>query len=97
MTSGEADRQERDPGLARERTALAWRRTALSFAAVGGVLLKKDVAAGLAVLATVPLIWQAGHLAYHRPARLKLVTATIVAVALVALAVAIFRLVNANK
>ena len=89
MTSGEADRQERDPGLARERTALAWRRTALSFAAVGGVLLKKDVAAGLVVLATVPMVWQAGRLAYGRPGRFKLITATIVAVALVALAVAL--------
>ena len=37
------DPEERDPGLARERTSLAWMRTALSFAAVGGVALKANV------------------------------------------------------
>ena len=78
-----------DPGLARERTSLAWTRTALSFAAVGGVVLKKNVIAGLIIMSATPVIWQLGHLARHRPGRLKLVTATIVAVSLVALAVAI--------
>jgi uncharacterized membrane protein YidH (DUF202 family) len=78
-----------DPGLARERTSLAWTRTALSFAAVGGVVLKKDVIAGLIIMSATPAIWQLGRLAHHRPGRLKLVTATIVAVSLVALAVAV--------
>ena len=35
-----------DPGLARARTSLAWTRTALSFAAVGGVVLKRDLIPG---------------------------------------------------
>jgi uncharacterized membrane protein YidH (DUF202 family) len=78
-----------DPGLARIRTSLAWTRTALSFAAVGAVTLRKDVVAGLLILATAPVIWRVGRLAHHRPRRLRLVTATIVAVALVALAVAV--------
>jgi uncharacterized membrane protein YidH (DUF202 family) len=91
MTDGQNDHEDADPGLARERTSLAWTRTALSFAAVGGVLLKKDVAAGLTVMATVPVIWELGRLANHHPGRLRLVTATIVAVALVALAVALTR------
>ena len=39
------------PGLARERTSLAWTRTAISFAAVGGVVLKRDVVPGLILLA----------------------------------------------
>jgi len=79
MTDGQNDHEDADPGLARERTSLAWTRTALSFAAVGGVLLKKDVVAGLIVLATAPVIWELGRLAHHRPGRLRLVTATIVA------------------
>ena len=91
MTDGQNDHEDADPGLARERTSLAWTRTALSFAAVGGVLLKKDVVAGLIVLATAPVIWELGRLAYHRPGRLRLVTATIVAVALIALAVVLTR------
>jgi uncharacterized membrane protein YidH (DUF202 family) len=91
MTDDRDEHEDADPGLARERTSLAWTRTALSFAAVGGVLLKKDVAAGLTVMATVPVIWELGRLADRHPGRLKLVTATIVAVALVALAVALTR------
>ncbi len=83
------DIEEAAPGLARARTSLAWTRTALSFAAVGGVLLKKELIPGLIILVTVPVIWQLGRLAHHRRGRLQLVTATIVAVALVALLVAL--------
>ena len=39
-----------DPGLARARTRLAWTRTALSFAAIGALILKRDLAGGLVVL-----------------------------------------------
>jgi len=80
--------EDLDPGLARERTSLAWTRTALSFAAVGAFVLKKDVAAGLVIMAAAPVIWRLGRLVHHRPGQLKLVAATIVAVALVALVVA---------
>jgi uncharacterized membrane protein YidH (DUF202 family) len=88
MTTSQHDHEDADPGLARVRTSLAWTRTALSFAAVGGVMLKEDVVPGLIILATALVIWRLGPLAYHRPARLKLVTAAIVAVSAVALAVA---------
>jgi uncharacterized membrane protein YidH (DUF202 family) len=91
MMAGQDDDEDGDPGLARARTSLAWTRTALSFAAVGAVVLKKDVIAGLIILAVVPVIWQLGRLAQDHPGRLKLVTATIVAIALVALAVAVTR------
>jgi uncharacterized membrane protein YidH (DUF202 family) len=78
-----------DPGLARERTSLAWTRTAISFAAVGGVVLKKEVVPGLILLAVSPAIYLVGRLAYRRPRKFKLVTGTIVAVALIALVVAL--------
>ena len=80
---------QRDAGLARERTSLAWTRTAISFAAVGGVVLKREVVPGLILLVLVPVIYMLGRLAYSRPGKLKLVTVTIVAVALVALVVAV--------
>jgi len=83
--------EDGDPGLARARTSLAWTRTALSFAAVGGVILKEDLIPGLLILAAAPVIWRLGRLAHHLPGRLRLVTATIVAVALIALAVAVIR------
>ena len=82
---------QRDPGLAWERTSLAWTRTAISFAAVGGVVLRRDVIAGLILLAVAPAVYLVGRLAYGRPGKLKLVTATIVAVALVALVVSLTR------
>ena len=91
MTAERDDIEDADPGLAQVRTSLAWTRTALSFAAVGGVTLRKDVIAGLLIMATAPVIWRLGRLAYHHPGRLRLVTAAIVAVSLVALAVSVTR------
>jgi uncharacterized membrane protein YidH (DUF202 family) len=91
VTTSPPDDEDADPGLARVRTSLAWTRTALSFAAVGAVVLRKDVIAGLLILATAPVIWWLGRLAHHLPGRIRLVTATIVAVSLVALAVAVTR------
>ena len=91
MTPSQPDDEDGDPGLARARTALAWTRTALSFAAVGGVVLKQDLIPGLLIMAIAPAVWELGRLAHHRPGRLRLVTATIVAVAIVALAVTLIR------
>jgi uncharacterized membrane protein YidH (DUF202 family) len=89
--------EELDAGLARERTALAWTRTAISFGAVGGAVLKANVITGLIILAMAPFIWQLGRVSRGReglPAlgatRLFLITVSIIAVALICLAVAIF-------
>ena len=91
MTTSPPGYEDVDPGLARVRTALAWTRTALSFAAVGAVVLRKDIIAGLLILAAAPVIWRLGRLDHHLPGRIRLVTATIVAVAVVALIVAVTR------
>jgi uncharacterized membrane protein YidH (DUF202 family) len=82
------------PSLAWERTRLAWSRTVIAFAAVGGALLKTDIAAGAIVVAMSVLLWvlfrvipdQPGGAA--SPARLRLVAVTVAGVAVVALAVA---------
>jgi uncharacterized membrane protein YidH (DUF202 family) len=89
------DLEEMDPGLASERTELAWTRTAISFAALGGAVLKVSPAAGVAVLAAAGLVWQAGRMARRRVrpgARahrrmLLMITIAVTAVSLVALAV----------
>jgi uncharacterized membrane protein YidH (DUF202 family) len=94
------DPEERDPGLARERTSLAWTRTALSFAALGGVVLKVNVLTGLVILAVAPALWQVGRVTRGRSpatglpvvgaARLFLIAISIVAVSLLCLGIAIF-------
>jgi uncharacterized membrane protein YidH (DUF202 family) len=100
------DPEERDAGLARERTSLAWTRTAISFGALGGTLLKENVITGLIILALAPVVWQLGRVSRGSAAwtgppavgatgatsatRLFLITVSIVAVSLICLAVAIF-------
>jgi uncharacterized membrane protein YidH (DUF202 family) len=96
--------EERDPGLARERTSLSWTRTAISFAALGGTVLKVNVATGLIILIIAPVIWQLGRvsrgalpgpddgpsaMAGVGATRLLLITVSIVAVSVLCLIIAI--------
>jgi uncharacterized membrane protein YidH (DUF202 family) len=103
-SSGPADPgdgpEEGEAGAAHERTSLAWVRTALSFAALGGAMLKVNVITGLIILAVGPVIWQLGRVSRGGeqgaglPAigatRLFIIAVSIVAVALLCLIVAIF-------
>jgi hypothetical protein len=82
-----------DPGLARERTGLAWERSALTFAALAGVVLgvaaHNDapglLALSVALIAASVAVWRHGHRSYGR-AR---VAAQARAIALMSLAVAL--------
>lgn len=92
------DVEELDPAYFRERTELAWVRTALSFAGVGAATLKSVPVAGVLMLAIAVGVWLVGH--FSRPygppdvrvrgLRLRLVAFAITAVALIALATALF-------
>jgi uncharacterized membrane protein YidH (DUF202 family) len=91
---------EPDPGLARARTGLAWLRTAIAFAAIGGVILKRDVPAGLVVLVLGGVVWATGQLAtgrlagsaariLTRPRRLLFISLAVAAIAVLALVVSL--------
>jgi len=80
---------ERDPGLAVERTSLAWTRTAIGFAALGGAVLKVSVVPGLIIVLMAPLVWRLGRLRKPGVYRLWLITVSIVFVAILSLLVAL--------
>jgi uncharacterized membrane protein YidH (DUF202 family) len=99
------DWEDSGPGLARERTELAWNRTALAFAALGGAALKQTPVAGGVILAMSTLIFMLGrrsrghqghdHHGHGHPGRhgrraLLLITIAVTAVSLAALVVALF-------
>ncbi|HLK00436.1 MAG TPA: hypothetical protein VKU39_11080, partial [Streptosporangiaceae bacterium] len=71
----------------------------ISVAALGGVAVKVNVPAGLAILAVAPLLWQIGRLTpsgspglaspVARVTRIRVITVTIVAVSVLCLIVAL--------
>jgi uncharacterized membrane protein YidH (DUF202 family) len=94
---GTASAGEPDPGLASERTRLAWTRTAISVAALGGVLLRTAPTTGTLVLAASGLIWGIGCRASRsvatpsgdRRALLASISATVTALSVGALLLAV--------
>lgn len=93
------DIEDRDPGLAQERTELAWTRTAISFAALGAAMLRSSIVAGLLTIATATLVWALGQLSARRRRSggggdgrdtVRLITATTLLVCLLAVLVALF-------
>ena len=94
-----SDIEESDVGRALERTSLSWTRTALAFAALGGVVLKENVITGLIILAVVPLVWRLGRpprsglppsgLPTVGATRIRVITISIVGVALLSLVIAV--------
>jgi uncharacterized membrane protein YidH (DUF202 family) len=89
------DIEDADSGLARERTELAWTRTAISFAALGGVILKNHPFEGIPILVLGALIWQLGRLASGpgagraRGRRLLLIAVAVTGVSVVALVISL--------
>jgi uncharacterized membrane protein YidH (DUF202 family) len=89
------DIEDTDPGMARERTELAWDRTAISFAALGGAILRSRPYAGIAILVVSALIWELGRLARppgvrrSRPWHLLVITVAVTGVSVVALAISL--------
>ena len=93
-------------GAARERTGLAWQRSAFSFAALGGLVLgiaaHRDapelLAVSVALIGVAGAVWRHGHGAYTRadvtarPRALALLTAVTAFAALAAATVVLARL-----
>lgn len=81
----------RDPGLARERTELAWSRTALAATALAGTITKAHPVVGLPAVAICTLIWALGRqhlpgpIPHHSQRRTLLTAGVIVCVCAAAL------------
>ena len=90
MSTGAAADDERDPGLAFERTTLAWNRTGLSCVAVGAVCLKVfwdhevlGLVLGFVLIGTGVLAYEAGVKAPAGPRILRAMSLAVTAAALV--------------
>lgn len=87
------DLEETDPGLAHERTELAWTRSSISFAALGVLILKFRPAVGVPILVFSAVVWSVGRMPRTRSGsasrRVAMVTVAITTLAVVALVLTI--------
>lgn len=96
MTEPVEEIEDVDPALARERTDLAWTRTAISFAALGVAILKFRPLIGVPVMIFSVVIWSLGLLSRQQRSRhtaarrMLLVTIAVTALSLAALAITLF-------
>lgn len=87
------DIEDADPGLARERTKLAWTRSSVSFAAIGLLILKTRPVIGVPLLILSAIIWSIGlmrrtpALSGVPPRRILFVAICVFAIAAVALVI----------
>ena len=95
MTGGPSE-QTRPPdrGLSQERTSLAWTRSAISFATIGGAILKTRPLVGAPLLAFSAVIWLIGR-ARRTPGRAGLAPRRVLTVAISVTVVAIAALIIA--
>jgi uncharacterized membrane protein YidH (DUF202 family) len=89
------DSRPPDPGLARERTSLAWTRSAIAFAAIGAAITKTRPLVGAPLLVFSAVIWVIGRsrrtpdLAGLAPRRVLTVAVSVTVVAVAALIIAL--------
>jgi uncharacterized membrane protein YidH (DUF202 family) len=88
------DIEDADPVLARERTDLAWTRSAISFLALGFAILKIRPVVGIPLMTVSAVVWLIGRASPARDQpqsaarRMVLVTVAVCALALVSLVLA---------
>ena len=84
-----ADHDSDRPGLAPERTDLAWTRSTIAFIAVGAAIVKIQPVVGIPVMAVGVVIWLLGRLSpRHDQSRLASKRLLLVTIAVTILAVA---------
>ena len=88
--------EDRDPGLAFERTTLAWNRTGLASVAVGAVALKVfwdehalGIVLGLLLVAIGVLAYEAGAHAPAGPRTLRAMSLAVTAAAVIGVALSV--------
>lgn len=82
-----ADYEQARPGLARERTDLAWTRSAIAFVALGAAILKIRPVVGLPVIGLGVGIWLLPHISPRRGSKLASRRTLLVTIAVTSLAV----------